>query len=102
MGVRSKARRWKEPRLRWFWAYAGRDFYNAIWGTAWFGLIGRRDLMTRPEDEGCMTLRAFEVGVRLGPTFEDMEDERWWRWVFRLWIRSDASEIAERLAGGPE
>lgn len=93
---------WKEPKPRWFWFYAGPDMMSAVWGTVWLGVGGRRDLMTRPDDEGRYVLVVAEAGIRIGPTYETMNNGRLWPWVFRTWFRSDAGEIAERLAGGKD
>lgn len=92
--------RWEEPGIRWFWFHFGRAWYADIWREMSLGLLGRRDLMTRPDDEGRYILAVLAVTVIFGPTSEAIEDYGFWSapWRFRVHWRSDAAEIAQRLA----
>lgn len=86
-------------RMRWFRAYLGRNWARAS-GDVWclsLDFIIRRDLMTR-EDWGRMVLTGlhFEVEFRIRGAHS-----LWSPFnapLIRVWFRSDAAEIATRIA----
>lgn len=81
--------------------YAGRDCYSAESRLICAALLIRGDLMTRQSDEGAVIPVVFEIGVRFGRSVVARCAGRL-DWFFRPFIRCDAGEIAERLAGASD
>jgi hypothetical protein len=79
--------------FRWYW---GSPRYAEAWGRELLvAFCVRRDLMTRPEDEGRYVLVGAEVHFRIARSWTYIEDKMpWWRgWRCFVRFRSDAAEI---------
>lgn len=84
--------------MRWLRFWWGRSIMRPAGWDGYLGIIERRDLMTRRDDEGRLILvgLGIEFGLRR-PLWQHSDAP------IRLWpylrLYSDASEIAERIAG---
>jgi len=79
-------------------AVVGRDWMVCDGYHCVVQLLPMRSLMTKPQDQGCMTLvgAEIEVGVRRSRQRHLDRGDAIWRPYIR--VRSDAGEIAERRA----
>lgn len=77
-----------------FRVYAGRDYRRFRAWCARLSFLPSPSLMQFRSDEGCMTLCAWDIEVCFSISYDG-------RWAISCHTRSDADEIASRLAQWP-
>lgn len=110
MGEVDSKRRYKVvPRASLMRFRCGPDLMRGEGWSLTLGLISRPDLMRWPEEQGMYVLTALELNLYVRLPWEHVRGHALdalngrpgvrWRSPLRFWVRSDAAEIAERIAG---
>jgi hypothetical protein len=95
----AKRQKQRRPWLMRF--YYGPDYSMDMPHNLMIGIGGRPDLLKEPEDLGRMVPVVFGMDATWGCYPESVERGHP-KWYFSFRARSEISEIATRLAGGPE
>jgi hypothetical protein len=88
----------KLPKDALVWFYMGRNWYLRAGWVMSLVLLPTPSLMTRSDDEGRIILAGLRIEIGLTWSEQLRYDRRWPKPRFRVYISSDADEIASRLA----